>query len=113
MPSAATAALLQNRIGRPSIAVEQHLDGARRGVDVEQAAPASHTRRCPPGSSSMPSGRPPVSATRRVLPVAGSSAQIAPSSVPVQTVPSASDDDVLGAHRRDGVHGEGHGAMLA
>ena len=83
VPSAATAALLQNFIGRPSTWSVRTSTAPVVWSTRSRPRSASQTSRCPLARSSMPSGRPPVSATRRVLPVPGSSAQMAPSSVPV------------------------------
>ena len=83
VPSSAIAALLQNFIARPS--TRSHRTSTVPLPVETRSSPrtASQTSRSPSSKSSSPNGRPPVSATRRMLPLTGSTAQIAPSSVPV------------------------------
>ncbi|WP_278256063.1 hypothetical protein [Nocardioides convexus] len=50
---------------------------------------ASHTRRRPSSACSMPSGRPPVCATRSTRAPSGLTRKIEPSSVPVKTEPAS------------------------
>ena len=88
MPSVATAALLQNRIGVPEI--RSTTASTAPLVVSTRSTPrcASQTSSRPSRSISSPSGRPEVCATRSTCCPSGLSRKIEPSSVPVKTEPS-------------------------
>ena len=90
VPSAATAALLVKTIGTPSTVVTRSSTAPSAGSTASSPRSASHTSSRPSPSSSMPSGRPPVRATRRMRSPPSSRARIDPSTRPVQTTPSSS-----------------------
>ena len=89
VPSPAIAALLQKTIRTPSTVSATASTPPERVSTRSSPRWASQTSSRPSRSISMPSGRPPVSATRSTLAPSGLTRQIAPSSVPVKTDPSS------------------------